>query len=668
MNPDLGAAFARGLRPPRRRSVAQWAQERRHVSAESGSRFPGKWQNALTPHLVEPMECLTLSHPARAVTFMKAHQTGFSETGLNLIGCIVEDDPSPVFLVLPTGDEVKKYVKTKLQPMIDATPSIAARIKDVKSRDEEGSTTTFKKFERGFLQIAGANSSSGLKMITARVLIAEEVTEYPDDVDGEGDPLALAEKRLTTWEGYEKKVYISTPGTKGSCRITAKYEASDQRLYYLPCPHCGTYQPLRFERLEKDAPDPFYACAANGCVIEHVSLRPMLAKGVWIKTYAGFAPSPEVIRPEDLELHRSRSSGGREPGFFFDALTSPFMSWRAIVKAWKEALADERKMKDFVRQVLAKPWEPKGEAPDHEKLFERRTSFTWRHVPKGALFITGAADVQGNRLEWSVYAWGPAFTSWLIDKGIIEGDPAGTEVWAGLDQVVAKSYPDAFGRQWTIDAFGVDSGFQSHAVYRFVRHYAGTGRVFALDGRAGWMLPALGAPQKKDVTHDGRKIGAVMLWPVGTWGLKSELYSALALLMQGPDKQTGAFPPGTSFYSDACDLDYLEQLTAEQLMTHKDRRGLTVQVWQVLAGRRNEAHDIAVYSRALAHHLGDGLSPDQWAALAASRGAKPEDVQRDLAAMWTPKLIAPPAQTQPPPQRRADEADDWLAGANDWLN
>lgn len=663
----LAAALARGLRPPPRRSVAQWAEQRRQVSPESGSRFPGKWLNARTPHLVEPMECLTLSHPAREVTFMKAHQTGFSEAGLNLIGAIIEDDPATILIVLPTTDEVKKYVKTKLQPMIDATPSVAARVKEQRSRDEDGSTTTFKKFERGFLQITGANSSSGLKMITARVLIGEEVTEYPDDVDGQGDPLTLAERRLTTWEGYEKKVYISTPGTKGSCRVSTKYEASDQRLFYLPCPHCGTFQPLRFERLEKDAPEPTYACAANGCVIEHGSLAGMLAKGIWIKCYPGPDAPPEMISPADIARHHARSSARREPGFFFDALTSPFMSWRAIVKAWKDALVDERKMKDFVRQVLAKPWEPKGEAPDHEKLFERRVSYEWRRVPKGALFLTGGADVQGNRIEWAVYAWGAAFTSWLIDKGMIEGDPAQPEPWQNLDQVIARTYQDAFGRPWAIDAFGVDSGFQTQAVYRFARRYAGTGRVFALDGRHGWMLPALGMPKKQDINYEGKRIGAVMLWPVGTWGLKSELYTALGSLMKGPDKQTGAYAPGTAFYSDACDLDYLQQLTAEQLMTHKDRRGLTIQVWQILAGRRNEAHDIAVYSRALAHHLGDVLSPEQWAALAASRGVKPEDVQRDLATIWTP-AIAPPASPQPPPPARRSDEDGWLGDTTEWLN
>lgn len=670
-----GAAFARGLRPPRRRTVAQWAAERRIVSAESGSRFPGPWSNALAPHLVEPMECLTLAHPSRSVTFLKAQQTGFTETELNLIGHVIEDDPSPVLVVLPTTDEVKKYVKTKLQPMIDSTPSVRERVREQKSRDEEGSTTTFKKFEGGFLQITGANSSSGLKMISVRIVILEEVTEYPDDVDGQGDPVSLALGRATTWEGYEKIIYISTPGLKGACRITERYGLSDQRVLYLPCPHCETFQPLVFERLDKEGVRPVYICIAHGCVIEHSALRAMLRAAVWIKTYPGDDKPPATIEPGEIERFRGRSSNGREPGFFFNALTSPFMSWEAIVKRWRESRGVNAKEKEFAQQVLGEAWEEKGEAPDHQRLFEVRAVYDWRRVPRGALFITGGADVQGDRLEWCIYAWGPAYSSWLIDKGVIEGDPNKAEVWKRLDEVVARTYTDAFGRAWGIDAFGVDTGYLTQVCYRWGRVYAGTGRVFLLDGRPGWRLPALGTPQKKDVDYQGKRIGSILLWPVGTWGLKSELYSALGTLMKGPDSETGLYPPGVALYGEACDLIFLEQLTAEQLVKRKGRTGLTELVWEVLSGRRNEAHDIAVYARALAHHLGDGLTPGQWAELAARRGAKPEDVQRDLAALWSPPLppvvsVPPvPVETAVPRQQEQGGEQGWLDRAGgDWLN
>jgi len=672
--PIVFRAIARGLKPRPRRTTAEWAAAERYVSAESGSPFPGKWSNDLTPHLVEPMECCTLSHPARSVVFKKCHQAGWSEAGLNLIGSIIVDDPAPIVVVLPTIDDMKKYVKIKLQPMIDGTPTVAAKVREQKSRDEDGSTTTFKKFQGGYLQLTGANASSGLKMITGRVAILEEVTEYTADVDNQGDPVELIKKRLTTWEGYEKIIYISTPGEKGSCRISAAYELSDQRVLYLPCPQCGVYQPLKWERFDKDAVEPTYACAAHGCVIIHMSLRSMLRAAAWIKTYPGDEANPkppETIEPAEITTWRNRTSAGREPGFFFPAYNSPLMSWAAIVRTWREAKGTVAKEKDFVRQVLAEAWEDKGEAPDHEKLFEKRVPYEWRRVPKGALFLTGACDVQGNRLEWAVYAWGPAFTSWLIDKGVIEGDPEKAETWKPLDEVLfERSWADAFGRPWKLDAFGVDSGAYTQCVYRYVRHRASWGKLFALDGRKGWRLPAIGTATKQDVDYQGKKIGTIMLFPVGGWDLKSELYSALRKMVKGRDAD-GHYETGTAFYGDACDLTFFEQLTAEQLVLRKGRYGLEEQAWKVTLGKRNEQHDLAVYARALAHHIGDSMSPEQWAALAADRGAKPEDVQRDMAALWSTPAVPPlPGPPAPPERPQADNQDNnWLGDrAKNWLN
>jgi phage terminase large subunit GpA-like protein len=664
-------ALARGLRPPRRRSVADWAAERRIVSAESGSPWPGKWSNARAPYLVEVMECLSLSHPAETVTFKKSAQVAGTEGGLNFIGSIVEDEPCAVMVVLPTGEEVKKYSRTKLGPMIDSTPVLKGKVRDQKSRDETGSTGDFKKFPGGYVQLVGANSSVGFNMVTYRVVIAEEISEYPFDVDGRGDPLELAFQRTQGWEGRRKIFYNSTPGLAGICRITAKYELSDQRQFYMPCPHCGMYQRFKWSRLDKEALEPAYSCGGCGCDID-ASEKPRMMSNPrqWLKCFQGDGCPPEFVAAKDFEHFRSRSSDGRDPGFSINALYSPSKSWRQIVKEWREAKGLQEKEKVFSQQVLGEAWAIKGDAPDHQKLFDARTGDHWRKVPHRALLITGACDVQGDRLEWAVYAYGATFTSWLIDKGVIEGDPTGLEVWAELDKVIARTWMDQHGKPWSLDAFAVDAGYMSQQVYRFTRRYATTRKVFAIKGVPGWSAPAIGTPGKVDIDFNGKKIGSTLIWPVGTWNQKSEIYSAITHLMAGPNKETGEYAVGTAFYGDVCDLTYCEQLTSEQVVTRKGKRGATEMVWEVVTGRRNEALDVAVYSRALAHHLADGMTPEQWGALAAQRGAKPEDVQRDLAALWAPLV------SETPPVPRAPVAEDGAAGAEpgtidaprDWIS
>jgi len=652
-------ALSQALRPPPKRSVAEWAEAKRYVAAESGTSHPGRWSNDLAPYMVEPMEAMSLWHPAGEVTLKKSHQVAGTEAAINAVGAAIDEAPCSILYVLPTLDEGKKFVKLKLQPTIEATPALKTKVYEQKSRDEDGSTTALKKFRGGFLQVTGANSSKGLQMVTVRMLVCDEVSEWPFDVDGRGDPVSLAEKRTTAWEalGY-KRVYLSTPGLRGSCRIALKYEDSDQRRFYVPCPQCSAYHVLAWENLRWDRELPphgaAFVCPGCGGVIEHRHKRAMVGAGLWLKTYPGEGQPPAVVDPGDLDRHRGRSSAGRQPGFHIWQAYSPFVGWDAMVADWLDAQGNGFKMKVFTQQVLGEEYEEKGEAPDHVRLFERREAYPPRRLVPGVLFLTGAVDVQDDRLEWAVYGWGRHLSAWLVDHGVIAGDPVQPGVWSALDEVIARRYEDAWGRPWPVDAWGVDTGYLSVPVYAFCRRHAAPGRVFALDGRSGWKLPPIGHYSVRDVDFDGRKIGSVLLWPVGTWDMKSETYSALRLSIAGPDPLTGAWPDGAMHFHQGTDEDFFRQLTAEHLADRETRAGLVVKEWKKRG--RNEQLDLAVYARALAHHISDLLPPARWDELAAERLGQPEAAQLDLARFWGPGLAkAKPAE---PPKAPAPDREE----------
>lgn len=651
-------AFAKNVRPPERLSVPQWAERHRVVSAESGSPEPGPWRNDTVPYLVEIMEALSLNDPTETVVLMKSAQIGGSECGLNLFGWIVCQEPAPILVVLPTVDEGLKYNRLKLGPAIDACEILRDRVSEQISRDETGSTSTFKRFRGGFGQITGANSSAGLQMMSCRVLIFEEVSEYPADAGGRGEPTALAIARSKGWMMRGRKIFFcSTPNLVGQCRVSAEYEKSDQRRLYVPCPHCSHYQPLVWERLRwasDTAPHrPYFACAANGCIIEpgaqHEVKRAMVAAGVWIRTYAGDDTNPappEVIAPEDLDRWRARLGNGRSAGFEIWQAYSPFVPWEATVAEYHAALGDALKLKVFTQQGLGRPWEEKGDAPDHEKLMERREDFPMARLPPGVLVLTMSVDVQGDRLEWAVYGWGRKMSAWLIDKGIIEGDPYGDAPWVALEQLMLRRYEDAWGRSWPIDSVGIDSGFLSQRVYAFVSRWTHTGRVLALNGRHGWRLPALAAGKRVDITWQGKPLGKMQLWSVGTWDLKSATYAALRLTLNGPDA-TGTWPAGSMRFPKSCDEQHFQQLTAETLQDRTFRDGRIEKEW-VRNRARNEQLDLAVYARALAHRLTDSLTPAAWDALEAERVSTPETMQRDLwagVALSAAKPAAPAAKS-----------------------
>jgi len=625
-----------GLAPDPLVTVDQWAEEARFVAAE-GSPHPGKWRTELVPYAAEIMHELSLSRPCREVILKKSAQVAGTEIGINAFGTIACRTPAAIMIVLPTDDDVFRYVRTKLEPTIEATPELREKVATQKSRDEKGSTTTMKKFPGGFCLLTGANSSSGLQMVSVRALLLEEVSEYPFDVDGRGDPVDLALKRTTAYTEMRKVFWNSTPALKGMCRISAKYDDSDQRRYFVPCPHCGVYQILKFERLEWRSDikphGAHFVCLAHGCVIEAHHKRRIVAAGWWLKTYAGQDSPGELVEPLDLEMHRARPSRGREPGFAIWQAYSPFVPWDDTVAEYLASRGNPIKEKAFSQQALGEPYEEKGDSPDYLKLFARREDWKLGQLPPGVLFLTGAADVQAGRIEWAVWGWGIGKSSWLVDKGVVEGDTSDLAVYQGLGEVLTRTYETPHGRRLGIEAFAIDTGYNTQTVYAWVRRQGP--RVMAVDGRPGHLTAALGTPRTQEVTWKGERLKrGVLLWPVGTWSLKAEFYANLQKTIAGPDPFGNCAPGYVHFPADGVDEAYLQQCTAEYLETRETRNGVQVRAWMLPRGVRNEALDIRVYATAAAVHLGmERWTPADWLKIAGERGSAPEEAQMQLA-LW----------------------------------
>lgn len=636
----LLAAFASALVPPQPVSVPAWAAEHRVIAAGT-SQFPGRWSNDFAPHLVEVMECLSLSHPCHEVVFRKSNQVGGTECALNLLGAVVDAEPAPAIVLLPTGDTVYRFVRKKLDPMIDATPVLKRKVAPQTSRDERGSTTTSKVFAGGTIDVLSASSSADLQMLSARVLILEEVSEYPRETEDGGDPVEQALGRLKGYWSIRKVFYNSTPAEAENCRITRRLEASDFRLRYVPCPQCGWFQPLRWPhmRWRSDvAPHgAYYVCQASGCIIEDVSRVSMNRRGVWIPTFDGgedSPPPPDIIPPNQVESWRVRPAGSRPRGYHIWQAYSRTVSWNDTVAEYLISKDDEAKLKSFTLRALGEPWTPRVEAPQIETLLERRESWPPRRVPPGVIVLIGAVDVQGNRLVWTVWGFDRHFGQWLIDTGTIAGDPSQDEPWQALRPLLAQSWADAWGRARTPDAWGVDAGYLSQQVYRFVAAMSATRKVYALDGRPGWRLPPLGTATPRSIDYLGRKTGECLLWPVGTWDLKSELYGALGKTAAGPD-DTGCWPAGAVRLSSLVDREFLEQITAETLRRVRHRSGIERLEWHKV--RANEQLDLAVYARALARHETYGMTADDWSYQEAKHSAAPEQAEPSFFDLLMPR-------------------------------
>ncbi len=631
-------AWRAGLAPDPTLTVSEWADRHRILSSRGASEA-GPYRTARTPYMRAIMDSLSPSNPVGRVIFMKAAQVGATEAGNNWMGFCIHRAPGPFLAVQPTTDLAKRLSQQRIDPLIEESPDLRALVMPNRSRDS-GNTILGKRFPGGQLVLTGANSAVGLRSMPARWVFLDEVDAYPGDVDGEGDPIALAEARTISF-GHRSKVFLaSTPTVKGLSRIEREWELSDQQRYHVPCPHCGALQWLKFERLRWDAGRP--ETAAYIC--EHCEQPIAERHKTAMMDERGGAQWMPTAEPEVAAAARAAGT----IGYHISGLYSPlgWLSWEEIARSWEGAQGNDASLKTMKNTILGETWQERGEAPDWQRLYDRREDRQLGQVPESALVLTAGADVQRDRIEVDVWAWGRNLRSWLVDHVVIEGDTARPEVWAGLTAFLSETWPHASGVRMGLARLAVDSGdgATTDAVYAWVRA-VGKGQVIAVKGRGGFdRSTPVDGPTYVETTEGGRKLRrGVQLWNVAVAVFKSETYRFLRLNAPTDEEITAGaeWPPGFVHIPRGTTAEWVKQLTAEQLVTIRTRSGVQKLEWQPTRDR-NEALDCRVYARAAAWLMGiDRWDDRRWAAMeaqlvpvrrpgapvaiAASDGAPPRD-------------------------------------------
>jgi phage terminase large subunit GpA-like protein len=610
------AGFWAGLRPDPILTVSEWADEHR-VLAQVSSAMPGRWRTSRTPYLRKIQDCLSVMHPCQEVVFIKGAQIGGTEAGNNWLAYLISEAPGPMMAVLPTIDLAKKSSKTRIKPLIENCEKVKAKIGSTKSRDG-GNTLLMKEFAGGVLILSGANSAVSLRSQPVRFLMLDEIDGYPDDVDGEGDPVGLAEARTRTY--LRRKIYkVSTPTFEGRSKIQSAWLESDMQRYYVPCPHCLGMQWLKWSQVqwpkepEEQPLKAWYVCELCEKPIAERYKKWMLQE----KGYGGLA---------EWRAEKPGAAEGKVVGFHLSALYSPFGSytWGDAARQWVKSQGKSDKLREFVNTVLGETWKEKGDAPEWEVLYSRREKYAEGFVHESVVFITAGVDVQKDRLEVELVGWCKDKQSYSVGYIIIVGDTAlerdqvGSP-WAELDQLLSKTWSKASGLELPITKMGVDTGYNTQHVYSWIRNHPIT-RVMALKGYESLSMP-LGVPTAVDVKQGGKRVRrGLKLWPVGTGHLKGELYSWLQL-HPPTDEQKAAgkgYPYGYCHYPEYSE-EFFKQVTAEQLVVRvvKGRRKYE---WEKTR-ERNEALDCRVYARAAAASVGmDRFTEQQWLNFAGRSG------------------------------------------------
>lgn len=576
------------LKPPPDFSVADWADHHRRLPKKSSSE-PGQWRTSRTPYLREIMEELSPRSHTVEVVFMKGSQLGATEVLINTALYYIAHDPCPILLVEPTVHPVAERVsKQRVQPSIELCPEVVSKVGEQKSR-QSGNTLLEKDFPGGTLIIGGANSAASMRSMPIRVLLMDEVDGYPEDVDGEGDPAELAEQRTTNFS-RRKILYISTPTVAESSRISAKFNESDMRYYYVPCPFCKEMQIIKWSNIKWEDRDPDTAhLVCEHCketIYEHHKTW-MLEHGEW----------------------RKHNPESKVAGFHLSGLYSPigWKSWKQIVRKHLKALGDPNKRKAWTNTDLGEVWEEMVGAIDEHWLAKRKEPYA-AEVPAGVRVLTCGADTQDDRVELFVWGWGQHQESWLIDYMVIYGDPALQSLWDQVTAYIQRRFTHESGAGMNIAATCIDAmGHYTDEVYTWCRDNKFR-RVFPVQGKS--------TPGRAIVSRATmNKRAGVYLWQLGVDAAKETIYTRLKQAAPGPGHVhfPTFLPNGADGKPRELPESFFAGITAEKCVT-RHSAGLPRRQWILPKGKRNEPLDGFVYALSALQILNptlDRLSEDK---------------------------------------------------------
>lgn len=569
--------------PPPLLTPSQWADEHRRLPETSAARG-ARWRTSFTPYLRGIMDSVT-EPGVRKIALIKGAQTGGSEALHNILGFFIHHDPCAMLMVHPSKEVAQEWSKERLDDMLRSAPALNAivteRTDQAMGRRAE-STLTLKLFPNGYLALGGANTPNTFARRSVRIAMGDDVDRFPAVVGDEGDPAELLENRTTTfWNGLT--FLVSTPTLVGG-RIDTLYKRSDQRRFFVTCPNCGRSDWIAWSDrshfwvyYEADKPDTArLACSTDehggcGTLMGEPERRRMVTAGEW--------------RPTAV---------AREPGLIGFHLPAMLSLLGAVSLPWlvgKWIAAQDRgpeSLKVFINTMLGEGWEQRGRRVEHQKLYDRREQYGADvEVPAGAVVLTAGVDVQENRFEIQVHAWGLGEERWLVDWRSIPGTPDSedAETWSSLLAALKRRYRHASGLQLPIHATCIDSGYATERVYDFVLAQQAR-KVFATKGFAG----KSGNPIVMKVAEKtyGKRGRPVRLHPINVDDAKTKVMNDLQIVKPGP----GYFHFPLEL--ETCDEEYFAQLCSEHKEPRKNRVGtITHEVW-VQDRDRNEGLDTAV--------------------------------------------------------------------------
>lgn len=425
-------------------SVWDWAQQTLQMPIKTSPNAPGALSFRGQEYLREPLELLrddTVTH----ITLCFGAQVAKTTFDLVAFAYMRAFEPVPALWALSTKELARAFVRERFRPFLDANPWLLAGV----PRENLGALGF--QFADSNLAFVGVNNPGELASRPCAFVVMDEAAKYLHAVKSEAPPDRLIDARTNTF--LRKKVITSSTPSTESHAFWRRFLATDQRHYFVPCPHCGGDFELKFtqQTLVWDHPE-------DG---EKVDLDTVRATTRYICPHCG-AELREADKPGMIAAGHWRplGSGGdsRQRGYHLNALYSRFMPWGEVAARFVEAARSFEgayALQDFTNSYLAEPFTLYAVRVREEAVEKLRSpEYKRGELPPRYHYLAIAYDCHQSHQAWCVCAIGTGGEQWVVDWGqllTIEEIP---------EHVASLSYG---GKPITMGY--VDSGYATGAVY-----------------------------------------------------------------------------------------------------------------------------------------------------------------------------------------------------------
>lgn len=583
------------MRPAKECLPHEWGASNRVYPPTSG--LPGPRNPYLTPYTID-FSAGVARRSHKKVVLVMFSQGGKSEAILDIIGRQMDVSPIPILYLGPT----QQFIREQWRPRIDDLIEQSKAIRDKVAR--KGNTTSRINISGVPLRLAHAGSTSAVKSDPFGLALTDEVEELLKNIKRGNNPLRLVEERGKTYSDFVHAM-TSTPGyglidtekdeksglefwseaepEQVESVIWREWQSGTRHHFAIPCVHCGEFFIPRLSMLKWDRPKmengkPGRSTTELARATAHVDCPSCGAEIVDDEKTEGSFKQKGVMVAPGQRIVNGRVTGSPRASetlsYWVSGLCNPFETWSDIAAKLVDAenSGQPQDLADIYNGTGGECFAVGGgSAPLAKEIWRLRDGRDRGTVPDWSRRLILTVDVQGDRLEYVLRAWGAKARSALVDEGEFYGNTANPEVWDALSE-----YSDAEHDGHRIDLEVIDAGFNPSAKepvpQNRVYEYCAKRRRRRYPARGVLRGTKKVVKSKPEVDRDGsvKRYGLTEL-RISTDQTKLDVYERV----RWPKDR-----PGSWTVHDDIDMEYCRQVASEARVVHPGGRVEWVKIFR----------------------------------------------------------------------------------------